>query len=111
MNCKPGDMAIVIRSLAGNGGKIVRCIRLAGPDEVHRVHGRWPTEDWWVIDRSIPWSRGQIAAMNRDSNLRPITPPAGTISSSEVSELYAPRAPERVKANSAEFISSKERER
>ena len=26
MNCKPGDLAIVVRSVAGNEGKIVRCL-------------------------------------------------------------------------------------
>lgn len=28
LNCKQGDLAIVVKSYAGNEGKIVRCIRL-----------------------------------------------------------------------------------
>ncbi|MFA5898103.1 MAG: hypothetical protein WC829_03200 [Hyphomicrobium sp.] len=28
MNCKPGDLAIIVRSEAGNLGKIVRCIKV-----------------------------------------------------------------------------------
>lgn len=28
MNCKPNDLAMIIKSMAGNEGKIVTCIRL-----------------------------------------------------------------------------------
>ena len=33
MNCKQGDIAIVVKSFAGHEGKIVRCIRLAEETE------------------------------------------------------------------------------
>lgn len=29
MNCKQGDLAVIVRSYAGNEGKIVRCVRLS----------------------------------------------------------------------------------
>jgi hypothetical protein len=34
LNCRPGDLAVIVRSTAGNEGKIVRCLQLvmaAGP--------------------------------------------------------------------------------
>ena len=33
MRCKPGDLAVVVKSTAGNEGKIVRCIRLMTSQE------------------------------------------------------------------------------
>jgi len=49
MNCKQGDLAVIVRSLAGNEGKIVRCLRLI------------PQTPWaiqpgprWIVDRTLP---------------------------------------------------------
>jgi hypothetical protein len=105
LNCRPGDLAVVVRSMDGNFGKLVHVLRAYEKER-----------GWWVCEplselrtADAGWTREKVCAA--DESLRPITPPAGTITQSEVSELYAPRAPERVKANSAEFVSSKERER
>lgn len=56
MKCKVGDMALVVRSTAGNEGKTVTCIRhFRGPTifkwqgkVIHLVEG-----DWWELDRSL----------------------------------------------------------
>lgn len=36
MNCKPGDLAIIIKSLAKNEGKIVEVLHAAGQDPVFK---------------------------------------------------------------------------
>ena len=41
MNCKQGDLAIVVRSEAGNAGKIVECVQMMGDASV--VHDGF----WW----------------------------------------------------------------
>lgn len=42
MNCKPGDLAIVIKSEQGNLGKIVRCIEyLPGFKWKDMTYGAW----------------------------------------------------------------------
>lgn len=47
MNCKEGDLAMIVKSKAGNEGKIVRCIQYVGA-----VDGVLP-KDCWLIDGSI----------------------------------------------------------
>ena len=61
LNCKQGDLAIVVRSTCGNEGKIVRCLEVMYTDRVPDVEGwmhrfaggpRWV----WRIDRTINFS-------------------------------------------------------
>ena len=64
MNCKPGDLAIVVRSQLGNEGKIVRCIRLASG---------WNAV--WEIDRAIAkhtFQDKEFVRLAPDECLRPI---------------------------------------
>lgn len=74
LNCKPGDLAIVVRSVIGNEGKIVRCLYLATDDEAMEItEGRV-----WKIDREL-LSLSEIgtirkAAFCEDDILRPIKP-------------------------------------
>lgn len=55
MNCSPGDIAIVVRSYAGNEGKIVTCKKHRyGGFEFEK--GRFLSSkyaDWWEIDVSL----------------------------------------------------------
>lgn len=82
MNCKQGDMAIVVRSLTGlNYGLVVTCIRLATEAEQQRLIGPYTEEDYlpvWHIDRPITWTYGSGRTRNakliRDFNLMPINP-------------------------------------
>lgn len=48
MNCKPGDLAILTKSMIGNEGKIVKIIRGLGEDPYY--------EDYvWCIGRGFCW--------------------------------------------------------
>lgn len=65
MNCKPGDLAVVVRSVCGNEGKICRVLRaseLELPD--------------WVVEfpTEIEWEIGQRSRVGHaaDTSLRPI---------------------------------------
>lgn len=80
MNCKPGDIAIVIKSAAGNEGKIVEVLSPLGEDP---VIGRtmWCEGEGfcWLVRSSgspIKTSRGRIfgEAPIPDARLRPIRP-------------------------------------
>lgn len=57
MNCKQGDIAIVVRSKNGhNFGKIVTCLRLATKSDLNRVNA--PSfRPVWVIDRTTTWTQ------------------------------------------------------
>ncbi len=72
MNCKPGDLAVFVRSSAGNEGKIVRVVRLhkrqatIGPGNVLRPG------IVWLIEPKMPAWDGSLSAGAHDSNLRPI---------------------------------------
>jgi len=53
VNCNPGDMAMVINSVAGNTGKMVTCVRLLTCLETIMVAD---TEGpVWLIDSELNW--------------------------------------------------------
>ena len=81
MNCKQGDLAIVVKSRAGNEGKILKCIKFVG-----RVPG-WCGEDRWEVDVRLRSRLGGVCITFRDAWLRPIRPsdePDETLSWKEV---------------------------
>jgi hypothetical protein len=53
MNCKQGDMAVVIRSIAGNEGKIVSCLRFVPAGSFIPGTKIKTTGDGWEIDVHI----------------------------------------------------------
>lgn len=77
MNCKPGDMALVVKSEHGNIGKVVTCIRLATPDEsflfASSLHPYWLTDRGLVHVRSFSGERA-ILPFAPDAYLMPINP-------------------------------------
>jgi hypothetical protein len=80
MNCKPGDLAIVIKSAAGNEGKIVEVLSPLGEDPVIG-RTRWCKGRgfcWLVRSSGLPISfkQGGFAseAPVPDAWLRPIRP-------------------------------------
>lgn len=78
MNCKPGDLALVVKSKVGNEGKIVRCIRLATPVEADRVE--WWSGPLWHTDVPLLSLRPATNVRREvcfapDSALRPIRDP------------------------------------
>lgn len=79
MNCKPGDLAIFVKSWSGNEGKIVRCLRInewrSRLGAVLSNGQRFPPEPIWDIDQALPAEDGSIAAYAADSQLRPIRDP------------------------------------
>jgi len=90
MNCKPGDLAVVVRApyTPEMLGRIVTVVRLATPGErfkTDRGSMRWPgygCAQVWVIksDRLMPWNSYQgtlhfaTERVFNDDGLRPINP-------------------------------------
>lgn len=69
MNCKQGDLAIIVKSRAGNEGKIVTCLRLATTEEIslNRFYDQplWPV---WIVDRNLQ-NANLLGEVNGQSNL------------------------------------------
>lgn len=84
MNCRQGDLAIVVRGRNGskspNIGKVLTCIRLATKEELKATliaEGIIV----WVTDTPIEWSLGGTMLMVSDNVIRPLR---GDLSSDEV---------------------------
>lgn len=75
MNCKPGDLAIIIRSEAGNEGKIVRCVKLSTTARIRRRDNSIVTDGVWELDRELIGWRGRKSRFIHDSCIRPIRDP------------------------------------
>lgn len=70
MNCKQGDLAIIVQSDAGNEGKIVRCVKYLG------AFLYWGSGDdlidTWETDVALPSTTGELGYDVRDCQLRPL---------------------------------------
>jgi len=78
LNCRSGDLAIVVNSESGSDGMIVTCIK--------RYDGPWQGtsfEPGWMIDRKIKTGFAFIV----DSKLRPIRPDESPEESTEAMRL------------------------
>ena len=73
MNCKPGDLAIVVKSMCGNEGKVVECKRLLGAVEFADGEVRVS----WELTQKLPVGRHRHNIFP-DAWLRPIRPSDGT---------------------------------
>lgn len=69
LNCKPGDLAVMVKSNAGNEGRVVRCIQFVG-----KVPG-WVGDERWEIDQVLPGFRGGKTNTAQDSMLFPLRDP------------------------------------
>lgn len=69
MNCKPGDLAIVVRSASGNEGRIVRVDAFIG-----KVPGYLGNDRWRVSGARLTGTYGEPVNHLKDSQLRPIRP-------------------------------------
>lgn len=81
MNCKPGDIALVVYSTAGNRDKILTVERAATVED-YREFGVWPWIDGiWVVDTPCRWvdsaGRERFAPLMADIALRPLRPGNG----------------------------------
>jgi len=77
MNCKQGDLAVMVKSYAGNQGKIVQCIRLATKEEIDDAWFLTKDGPIWIIDRLIPTIKKGLQRLAIDAQLRPIRPSEG----------------------------------
>jgi hypothetical protein len=76
MNCKPGELAVFVRSMSGNEGKIVRCLRIKSDwDGLMKRDGSIEPGVVWEIDPPVPAWSGNGTAYALDSYLRPIRDP------------------------------------
>ena len=56
MNCKQGDMAVVVRSSAGNEGRVVTCLEYVGSLGIIEINGEphyMASSDYWRVDRDL----------------------------------------------------------
>ena len=68
MNCKEGDLAVVVRSWAKNEGKIVTCIRLTPYQE----HDLKDPGFVWEVDAILRGADGLGSNFIHDDQLRPL---------------------------------------
>ena len=74
MNCKQGDLAVIVRSKSGNEGRVLRCLRLATAAEKRAedfVAGDW-TGAVWVTDAKLNDTWGAGTSLYPDCRLRPL---------------------------------------
>ena len=71
MNCKQGDLALIVKSVAGNEGKIVRCVKLHKNLLVNFPNGQ-KQEDVWEIDRKLPSINNSVSNLCVSHWLKPI---------------------------------------
>ena len=78
LNCKKGDLAIIVRSQLGNAGRVVTCLRIALPENLLETFGSTMEkhELIWRIDTPMKWSnwtRGVVEVpFMADEVLRPL---------------------------------------
>lgn len=75
MRCRVGDMALIVESCAGNEGKIVQCLELAGLQGCLAPDGQVEEGAVWRIDQMLPSWSGTLGHHILDSQLRPLRDP------------------------------------
>lgn len=74
MNCKQGDLAVIVRSASGNEGRILTCLRVAPRSKV-RSEG-FTDGDWtgvvWETDAFLADTWGEGTSLYPDARLRPL---------------------------------------
>lgn len=96
LRCRPGDLAVVVKSWAGNEGRIVRCLELVGcriwitPDRGESVVAAWRTD---TLLRDVD---GDFDNEIADDQLRPIRDSDGQDEMLRIAGL-----PENIKRESA----------
>ena len=75
MNCKQGDLAVIVRSSAGNEGRVLTCLRLASQEECANDGVIWWLElegPVWLTDASLRTSTKGQTRLYPDARLRPL---------------------------------------
>lgn len=68
LNCKPGDLAVVVRSETGNLGKLLTCLKLHPEGYFHSAPWLGPI---WEVDRSDIVSTDLMGRNRKVNNLIP----------------------------------------
>ena len=76
MRCKQGDLAVVVRSTAGNEGKIVKCLKLTH-GRLFNPNGSYVEGNLWEIEPELKTWSGSRSHLAPDIQLRPIRPSEG----------------------------------
>lgn len=92
MNCKQGDLAIVVKSYGGHEGAIVRCVRISEYKSFYRPDGKIVNFDAWELDRKFMGWDGGMTNICPDEYLRPIRPSEGA--DETLTWKAVPRTPE-----------------
>ena len=71
LRCKQGDLAIVVKSHAGNHGVVLTCLRLATAAEMKDLSYR-KYSSMWVTDRATQSTWGLPDCLMPDECLRPL---------------------------------------
>ena len=72
MNCKQGDIAVIVRSAGSNVGKIVRCVSLIPMHTFYLPDGSLVHGPSWVVEPPVRGWNGDSIPGVRDALLRPI---------------------------------------
>ena len=73
MNCKQGDLAVIVRSDSGNEGVIVQCLRLYVGPWLRPDGALDPSEPGWFVSRPVKArSDGADCWCIADRKLRPL---------------------------------------
>jgi hypothetical protein len=86
MNCKPGDLAVVIRGEFASG-KIVRCLYLRPEHCVISKDGHLRYGPIWQVEPRIPDFSNRLVSHARDAILRPIRNPGDDASDESLAWL------------------------
>lgn len=74
MNCKQGDLAIIVGN-GPNAGKLVTCVQFYPVKTLLRVKGPVDVSNVWFIEPSLPAWNNTLSNYIQDSVLRPIRDP------------------------------------
>ncbi|RZI60671.1 MAG: hypothetical protein EOP14_00105 [Pseudomonas sp.] len=94
MNCKPGDLAIIVRAHGPSLGQIVRCLKLnplISSVPTFGVNGTGAPEPFWDIDITIVAFNGTKVRYVPDACLRPIRDPGDDAVDETLLRLPSPR--------------------
>ena len=93
-------MAVIVRSAAGNAGKMVTCVKAVGPMKVLWPDDKFTVEFMWQVDKQLARMDGRTTDMIADSCLRPIRDQPGddeTLAwAGKPKEIEAPKVKETV---------------
>lgn len=89
MNCKENELAICVRSYAGNEGKVFTVLRIATREELDAAWFRYDDGPVWVIDRPVVTTDGTMRSLAVDAYIRPIRPDAEPVDTDVVAEVGA----------------------